>query len=362
MIRGVLLLALAVALASAHSAFAQEPAAPDADADVDSGADAPPRPELVVEVSDGPLTVTLRAAPREPVMGEAVSLRLWARVDGGKPADVSLVWPDLVESLTNALGEDVVEVGVVRRAPDGLSITTELRLYDAGEFALPELRVRLPDRAGGTRANLSVTGAVLVVPSVLAEESEPVPGRDALAYEPELAAPWLLWAAAATALLLIVAALLLLRRRRAEPEQPPSPPPVPPHERALTALRALAEQHLPERGEVDPYFTRLSEILRGYLEDRFGLRAPEQTTEEFLAGMSGTDAGRRAITAAHREILSNFLTHADLVKFARAEPDVGSCEQAGRTAERFVQETAPRAAVRAPGHQAAAEPATGATS
>lgn len=358
-------------LASAAIAVADD-AAPTA---VDRAAR--PRPELVIDVSDGPLTVSLRAAPKSPKMGEPIRLRLTARIAGNAaesrgqdpvgatPAPQAntpntttpntttpnVVWPNLAEALVKALGEDIVEVGAVRRAPDGRSLETELRLYDAGEFALPDLTIRLPDNAGGTRANVVLSGGVLSVASVLDETDEalePVPGRDAVAYDPDLGWSWLPFAIGAAVLIAAAAAILLLRRRNTLPDAPPPAPVVPPHERALSALRALAAERLPERGAVDPYFTQLSEILRGYLEERFSLRAPEQTTEEFLAGLSRTAAGQRAITAAHREILADFLSQADLVKFARAEPDIGTCESAGNAAERFVQETAPRGAAHAP--------------
>ena len=46
---------------------------------------------------------------------------------------------------------------------------------------------------------------------------------------------------------------------------------------------APAAERLVERGELERYYVGLSAIVRRYLEDRFGLRAPEMTTEEFLA-------------------------------------------------------------------------------
>jgi hypothetical protein len=139
--------------------------------------------------------------------------------------------------------------------------------------------------------------------------------------------------------------VLLWRRARARNDEPTTlaPPPPPPHERALQALQALLSRHLPEQGDVEPYFVELSEILRRYVEDRFGLRAPEQTTEEFLADLQQTAAGRRAIDGAQRDVLREFLGRADLVKFARDEPDVITCVEAADAARTFVVETSPSA-------------------
>ena len=49
-----------------------------------------------------------------------------------------------------------------------------------------------------------------------------------------------------------------------------------------TALNRLRAQGLIEQGQFEDYYVQLSSIVRHYLEDRFHLRAPEMTTEEFL--------------------------------------------------------------------------------
>jgi hypothetical protein len=83
------------------------------------------------------------------------------------------------------------------------------------------------------------------------------------------------------------------------------------------------------------FYLRLSNVLRHYIEDRFGLRAPEQTTEEFLA-----ELGRgQPFAPAHKELLQSFLEHCDLVKFAELEPTRGEAETAVALCRQFVDET-----------------------
>ena len=81
---------------------------------------------------------------------------------------------------------------------------------------------------------------------------------------------------------------------------------------------------------------RLSTILRRYVELRFGLRAPEQTTEEFLVSALATGG----LIAAHRDLLEAFLQHCDLVKFARHHPTPSAMEEAFESAKTFVEHTA----------------------
>lgn len=148
--------------------------------------------------------------------------------------------------------------------------------------------------------------------------------------------PWRQIAAAlaASALLMLLGAWLVRRIRRG-----PRAKPVPTraaHELALAALRRLegAEAGTPER--IEAFYVRLSAILRRYLDWRFGLHAPERTTEETLR------AAAEAISAlaARRDLVGDFLGACDRVKFARLRPGGGEARDMLGTAMRFVEETA----------------------
>lgn len=86
---------------------------------------------------------------------------------------------------------------------------------------------------------------------------------------------------------------------------------------------------------MDPFFVQLSDIVRRYLEDRFQLRAPEKTTEEFLEVAGGSPD----LTAEHRGFLHQFLGYADRVKFARHLPKAEHVDEALAAAEHFLIQT-----------------------
>lgn len=134
--------------------------------------------------------------------------------------------------------------------------------------------------------------------------------------------------AVAIAAALVVVVVWWARRPKVEPPPPPA------HEIALKRLRELERSDLIGRRKVEPFFVAVTEIVRDYIEGAFGLRAPEQTTEEFLAGL----ATAREV-ARHREVLQPFLTAADEVKFARFDADETAMRRAFETAERFVRQT-----------------------
>jgi hypothetical protein len=148
--------------------------------------------------------------------------------------------------------------------------------------------------------------------------------------------PWLrvIWIMLAVTLLALLAALLI-RRWLSRPEKLSVTRLLPAHEIALTALDALRRRGHIERGEFEPFYVELSAIVRVYLEDRFKLHAPEQTTEEFIRSSSQSNA----LSLEHRQLTQEFLEQSDLVKFARFEPSAQDMERAWDAAAKLVRET-----------------------
>jgi hypothetical protein len=150
---------------------------------------------------------------------------------------------------------------------------------------------------------------------------------------------------ATLALLAYLLRLLAARRRRGTPAAPPTPA----HVLALAALDTLRARRLPEEGAFKEYYSALTDIVRGYLEGRYRMRAPEMTTEEFLVASSRDSR----MSIAHRRLLGEFLGESDLVKFARHLPSLADSERAYGAAKRFVDETAERPAETERGRDAA---------
>ncbi len=90
-----------------------------------------------------------------------------------------------------------------------------------------------------------------------------------------------------------------------------------PRERALEELSELLSRKLVEKNRVKDFYVELTMVVRRYIERQHHIRAPEQTTEEFLAAVSSDH--RFDATVITR--LQSFLEAADLVKFAAYQPD-----------------------------------------
>ena len=86
----------------------------------------------------------------------------------------------------------------------------------------------------------------------------------------------------------------------------------------LEELDNLNSKKYLENNKFKLYFTRLSEIFRGYLEERFHLNALELTSSELKHELEKLKL--------NEDWVNNFLRTGDLVKFAKATPDVKKSE------------------------------------
>ncbi len=155
------------------------------------------------------------------------------------------------------------------------------------------------------------------------------------AYAPGEGVPLWVWLAVAIVLAAAgVGAFLWLRGRKLAAAA--ASPELTAHERALEALRRL-HAWLSEEREMD-FIIEISRILRVYIQDRFELRAPHRSTEEFLEEARDSEA----LSPEHRELLGDFLRQCDLVKFARRSAALQKMEALFATAERFVRDTTPQ--------------------
>jgi hypothetical protein len=108
-------------------------------------------------------------------------------------------------------------------------------------------------------------------------------------------------------------------------------PPQPPRDRAL----ALLEQIRTQITTINPYrfSIRVSDILRSYVTEQFGLPITRQTSVEFLNGFRGSSP----FSEDEKSLLEDFLSRCDLIKFARYEATTSDSELLLEEAIRFVK-------------------------
>lgn len=108
----------------------------------------------------------------------------------------------------------------------------------------------------------------------------------------------------------------------------------PPHVVALSALKETENQKLWQSGKSKEYYDRISEVMRTYMEKRFGVKALEQTTTQIIQNMENVGLPDQII-----DNLAELLQLADLAKFAKQQPDQESNESILRYAYEIIQYT-----------------------
>ncbi len=146
--------------------------------------------------------------------------------------------------------------------------------------------------------------------------------------------PWLL-------AVLPLAGVVFFVARRWRRRSLPSPPP---SEVALKELDELSHLTAATAEEAKGLYTRLSDVLRRYLELRLGLPATQRTTAEFFASLTkASPFGQQA-----RQMLSDVLRRCDLAKFAGIVPAGEETRQAVEAARDFVKQTEADLAAKSP--------------
>jgi hypothetical protein len=107
-------------------------------------------------------------------------------------------------------------------------------------------------------------------------------------------------------------------------------------ERTLLAIDALEKSKLWEKKQVKEHFTELTFILRSYLSARYTINLLEKTSHETKLLL--LQCGLHAETV---RIISELLTEADMVKFAKSHPDEIAIYKLTQLARQVVAETSP---------------------
>jgi hypothetical protein len=146
--------------------------------------------------------------------------------------------------------------------------------------------------------------------------------------------PWILLSLLVSAIIwLIVKLIRKFKRVKKDDIVPVITEPA--HVIAFRELEKLKNEKLWQTGETKKYYIRLTEIVRQYLENRFGVNSLELTTSETLEALVKT--GFKKDESFNK--LRSVLTGADLVKFAKYKPDPAENESVFSNSYDFVSVT-----------------------
>ena len=108
---------------------------------------------------------------------------------------------------------------------------------------------------------------------------------------------------------------------------------IPAHVRAISGIEELRQSGGPHSEDSKSYYTQLTDILREYINERFGFSATEMTSYEILERLE--ESRDKESLSELRDLLST----ADMVKFAKFKPMLNENDQNLINALEFVNET-----------------------
>jgi hypothetical protein len=286
---------------------------------------------LHTEVERGPIRVTVDVSPKEPRLSDEPKLTLTITVADG----VKVEAPPFGESLGEFVIRDFHEP--IPRRSAGYRILQQIYTLEpthAGPLLVAPVSVRFTDdraNGDGKEHKVETEAMTLNVATIIPSEAPSLndlrpPAPPVELPEAGMSSVWL-WTVCG--IILFVVGCILVRRRKVGASAEPQ---LSPQDLANRELRELISRKLSET-DVKAFFVELTGVVRRYIERSTGVRAPEQTTEEFLREVNADSLFPQETNAR----LGAFLESADLVKFAGYHPDAEAIKQSTHRAKQFIE-------------------------
>ena len=211
-------------------------------------------------------------------------------------------------------------IEIVEETESAITETFELKLsiYDTGDYDIPAIQIRYKEPDGQTEV-LETEPVFIRVDSLIKTEDDFKPRdiKQPLDIDASLFHILITLLIGAAFLVVLWGLYLLVKRIRSQKTNPElrAEPVIPSGEWALKALENLDGKGLIKKGRLKEFYIELVELLKVYLEKRFGICAPERTTGELRL-----DLRSLALHSTHYHDLMELLELSDLIKFAKFEP------------------------------------------
>lgn len=290
--------------------------------------------EIDKQYERGPLSVHVRVDKGKLTIAETLLLELEASIEPGYEVKM----PKVDKVLENFGIVDWNNLGNKLDENNNVASTYRYRLepFLSGKYEVPSFTFEFYDvnNVQEKKYELSSEPIEVEVTSLLGEQRGELVIEDIedVVEMPQKVSLWWIWMLIIVCIAGAAGGWIIIRRKRAAKLIRIFKPA---HEIAYDSLKALVEENLIEAGRIKEFYERISSILRHYIEHRFDLRAPERTTEEFLAEIQYADV----LSEPDKESLGKFLTHCDLVKFAKHSPTTEQIQQTFDLVKEFIEKT-----------------------
>lgn len=304
-------------------------------------------PTASAAAPDITVKATLDSATLEMGRVTALHVEVFGTIDAtdSTATAVALQIPDSLKSVIEVAGITEPEVTNLGNGRARILRDIIIQSFDSGIYTIPPVLYFADDSVYRSNETILKVYPVAVDSLTTINDYSDVvaPNRQLLDYLPDWMVKWGWWAL--LAVVIIAAAIYIYIRKRKGAAIIPAAPvkKEDPVDAALRQLGELREEKLCQRGEEKTYYTRLTDILRIYLHDRFGINAMEMTSTQIRRALSSHNATRMST-----DLMSRILEMADFVKFAKVRPLPEDNVAVMNEAVKFVDDTRPAAAPEPP--------------
>lgn len=276
--------------------------------------------------------VTARTDSAQYKVGDWILLHVAAEL----PADVDSLAPAMKDSVG---AFEILTTEGARASGGHQEWIFKLTLFDTGNVFIPPVAFSYKHRQDTLQRIAYSNPISLTVVGIPFD-----PKGDIKDIKPPLNAPWKFEDFLPYLIALLVLALAALGyyyyrkwKKRREEGFVPAKPSIPPGQVALAALRVLEDKHLWQQGKVKLYYSEVTEIVRRFIENQYGVLALESTSDEILTQLLKLPEAQALL----KEFRS-FFTTADLVKFAKYIPEPDDHDHELRWAYEIVRAMIPK--------------------
>jgi hypothetical protein len=277
--------------------------------------------------------VKVEANTKNIKIGEQIEYKISVQA----PADAVVIFPEgqtfgALEMVKTSSTDTLKETGKFR-----LEKAYYLTQFDEGKYTIPQQKINISNKD-------FYTDSLLIEVHTIAVDTLKQPLYDIKPIA-EVASPssfrlWL-WIVLGLVVLLFSATALyffIFRKKKLSAEEERKK--LPPFERAIQDLKDLQNSKYLIESQHKAYYTRLTDIVKEYLEDEVHILAKESTTDELLAKVTTLQqTGKLHLSEETINNLKRVLQNADLVKFAKSKPSDNNAEYDRETIERVVIKT-----------------------
>jgi uncharacterized membrane protein len=278
------------------------------------------------------LTVSAKLDSAKVLIGDHIALKL----EVSNPNHFNTLFPDANFDTTSKF--EIVNVSKIDTTTTGYNRTFIYTIFDSGKYEIPALKFLIQhnnktDTLFSNPLSINVAG----IPVDTMKAFRPIKKMMDIEMTFREMLPYIIVGGIVFLLIAVLIVYLIFFRKKKEIIVQAAPAVhLTPYQKAMLAFDNLEKENLIADDKVKLYYTKLTDILRNYLEEQYKVAALESTTDELMERIKFS-----AIDAASKLQLHEILSSADMVKFAKAKPGLNEHAAAMLAAKGFVERTKP---------------------